>query len=57
MDNKKYIYRVSVAQKLINNGIRCIDTGFNAKCQKFYWVFPFYEYKGYMMQNSEQIEN
>ena len=48
---KKYIYSVERANDLIQYGCRCIETGFNAKCQRFYWTFiydevqPFYEAK------------
>ncbi len=46
---KKYIYSVERANELIQYGCRCIETGFNAKQQRFYWTFnydevqPFYE--------------
>lgn len=46
---KKYIYSVDRANEFIQRGYRCIETGFNAKQQRFYWTFkydevqPFYE--------------
>ena len=38
---KKYIYSVERANELIQLGYRCIETGFNAKGQKFFWVFKY----------------
>ena len=46
---KKYIYSVERANEFIKRGSRCLETGFNAKQQRFFWVFdykevqPFYE--------------
>ena len=46
---KKYIYSVDRANEFIQRGYRCIETGFNAKQQRFFWTFnydevqPFYE--------------
>lgn len=47
MNGKKYIYAVEHANKLIELGYRCIGTGFNAKSQKYYWVFNYEEIQGY----------
>lgn len=57
---KKYIYSVERANDLIQYGCRCIETGFNAKCQRFYWTFiydevqPFYEAKEKLLINTNQ---
>lgn len=46
---KKYIYSVDRANEFMKRGYRCIETGFNARQQRFYWTFnydevqPFYE--------------
>lgn len=49
VNNKKYIYVIEHANKLMQMGFRCLETGFNAKSQKIYWAFdhkeiqPYYE--------------
>ena len=40
---KKYIYSVERANEFIQRGYRCIETGFNAKQQRFFWVFDYEE--------------
>ena len=44
---KKYIYSVERANELIQLGYRCIETGFNAKGQKFFWVFKYEDIDDY----------
>ena len=38
---KKYIYLVIQANEFIQREYRCLETGFNAKSQKYYWVFDY----------------
>ena len=38
---KKYIYSVESANEFIQSGYRCIETGFKAKQQRFFWVFDY----------------
>ena len=44
---KKYIYSVERANEFIQRGYRCIETGFNAKQQRFFWVFNYDEVQDY----------
>lgn len=44
---KKYIYSVNRANEFIQRGYRCIETGFNAKKQQFFWVFNYNEVQDY----------
>ena len=44
---KKYIYSVDRANEFIQRGYRCIETGFNAKQQRFFWVFNYDEVQDY----------
>ena len=44
---KKYIYSVGQANEFIQRGYRCIETGFNAKQQKFFWAFDYEEVQEY----------
>lgn len=44
---KKYIYSVERANEFIQRGYRCIETGFNAKQQRFFWVFSYEEVQDY----------
>lgn len=48
---KKYIYSVIQANEFIQRGYRCIETGFNAKSQKYYWVFDYEEVQEYYKTN------
>lgn len=47
MSGKKYIYGVELANTFIQLGYRCIETGFNAKSNRFYWVFNYDEVQAY----------
>lgn len=49
---KKYIYSVSQANEFIQKGYRCIETGFNAKQQKFFWAFDYEEVQEYYRTNN-----
>ena len=40
---KKYIYSVERANEFMKRGYRCLETGFNAKRQRFFWVFDYKE--------------
>ena len=40
---KKYIYSVARANEFMQRGYRCLETGFNAKQQRFFWVFDYNE--------------
>ena len=40
---KKYIYSVARAKEFMQRGYRCLETGFNAKQQRFFWVFDYQE--------------
>lgn len=48
---KKFIYDVKLANRFIQCGCRCIETGYNKKSNKFFWAFnyndvqPYYENK------------
>lgn len=44
---KKYIYSVDQANEFIQRGYRCVETGFNAKQQKFFWAFDYEEVQEY----------
>ena len=44
---KKYIYSVERANEFIQRGYRCIETGFNAKQQKFFWAFNYNEVQSF----------
>ena len=44
---KKYIYSVERANEFIQRGYCCIETGFNAKQQRFFWVFNYDEVQDY----------
>ena len=50
---KKYIYSVERANELIQLGYRCIETGFNAKGQKFFWVFKYEDIEDYYANKKE----
>lgn len=46
--NKKYIYNTELANTFIQDyGYRCIGTGFNAKSNRHYWIFDYYEVQPY----------
>ena len=51
---KKYIYSVERANEFIQRGYRCIETGFNAKSQKFFWVFNYGEVQDYYKDKSSK---
>lgn len=44
---KKYIYSVIQANEFIQRGYRCLETGFNSKQRKYYWVFDYNEVQPY----------
>lgn len=44
---EKYIYSVIQANKFIQKGYRCLETGFNSKQRKYYWVFDYNEVQEY----------
>lgn len=44
---KKYIYSVKRANELMQLGYRCLETGLNAKQQRFFWVFSYSDYDDY----------
>lgn len=44
---KKYIYSVERANEFMQRGYRCIETGYNAKSHKFFWVFNYLEVQAY----------
>jgi len=44
---KKYIYSVIQANEFIHRGYRCIETGFNSKQRKYFWVFNYDEVQEY----------
>lgn len=44
---KKYIYSVDQANEFIQRGYKCIETGFNAKQRKYFWVFNYEEVQDY----------
>ena len=50
---KKYIYSVDRANEFIQRGYRCIETGFNAKQQRFFWVFYYDEVQDYYKKQSK----
>lgn len=50
---KKYIYSVKRANELIQLGYRCIETGFTAKSQKFFWVFKYEDIDDYYANKKE----
>lgn len=60
---KKYIYNPKKANQIIQQGIRCVETGLNAKEQRCFWVFDyneiqsFYESDFYKRENAEYIKN
>lgn len=48
---KKYIYSVIQANEFIQRGYRCLETGFNSKQRKYYWVFDYEEVQPYYETN------
>lgn len=44
---KKYIYSVIQANEFIQRGYRCLETGFNSKQRKYFWVFDYEEVQDY----------
>lgn len=44
---KKYIYSVERANEFIQAGYHCIETGYNAKSHKFFWVFNYLEVQAF----------
>lgn len=44
---KKYIYSVERANEFMQRGYHCIETGYNAKSHKFFWVFNYLEVQAY----------
>ena len=54
---KKYIYSVERANELIQLGYRCIETGFNAKGQKFFWVFDYNEVQPFYDELNKKYAN
>lgn len=40
--NKKYIYNPNVANEIIQFGLPVLETGWNAKAQRVYFVFDYY---------------
>ena len=54
---KKYIYKVERANDLIQYGCKCIETGFNAKQQKFFWVFDYNEVQPFYDELNKKYAN
>lgn len=52
---KKYIYSVDRANEFMQRGYRCIGTGFNAKQQRFYWIFNYDEVQPFYEEQQQQI--
>ena len=53
---KKYIYSVIQANEFIQRGYRCLETGFNSKQRKYYWVFDYNEVQPYY-ETSDRYAN
>lgn len=53
---KKYIYSVIQANEFIQRGYRCLETGFNSKQRKYYWVFDYDEVQPYY-ETSDRYAN
>ncbi len=54
---KKYIYSVIQANEFIQMGYRCLETGFNSKQRKYFWVFDYNEVQSYYETNSRYKNN
>lgn len=48
---KKYIYSVVQANEFLKLGYKCLETGFNAKQQKYFWTFDYEEVQEYYKIN------
>ena len=53
---KKYVYSVIQANEFIQRGYRCLETGFNSKQRKYYWVFDYNEVQPYY-ETSDRYAN
>ena len=54
---KKYVYSVIQANEFIQRGYRCLETGFNSKQRKYYWVFDYNEVQPYYEENERYANN
>lgn len=48
--NRKYIYSANHANELMEEGYRCLGTGYNSNSGKFFWVFDYLEIQPYYQQ-------
>lgn len=44
---KKYIYNCAHANELMEDGYRCLGTGFNGNSGRYFWVFSWNEIQPY----------
>lgn len=54
---KKYIYSVIQANEFIQMEYRCLETRFNSKQRKYFWVFDYNEVQSYYETNSRYKNN
>lgn len=44
---KKYIYNCAHANELMQDGYKCLGTGFNGNSGRYFWVFSWNEIQPY----------